>query len=69
VLLLAKTYTSHYCIQNIKDGIHIQEYKINKESLVHFASLFQLKVKKNLRKSWTRFQEKLRKLRLVQKDL
>jgi len=36
--------------------------------LSSFGSLFHLKVKKNIRKSQALFREKLRKLRLMQKD-
>ena len=63
-----KSIFQHYYIQDIKDGIQIRVYTINKESVVHFASLFHLKVKKNLRKSQAQFREKLRKSRPIQKD-
>ena len=55
-----------YCIQNVKDGIQIQVYNINNESLSHFSQFITVKVKKNLRKSQAQFREKLRKLRLSQ---
>ena len=54
----------HYCIQNVKDGIQIRVYKINKESVTHCSQFISVKVKKILRKSQARFQEKLKKLRL-----
>jgi len=58
----------HYCIQNVKDGILIQVYNNNKESVNHFSQFISVKVKKNLRKSQAQFREKLRKLRLRQNN-
>ena len=55
-----------YCIQNVKDGIQIQVYNINNESVNHFSQFTSVNVKKNLRKSQAQFREKLRKLRLRQ---
>ena len=57
-----------YCMQNVKDGIQIQVYNINNESLNHSSLCISVKVKKNLRKSQVQFLEKFRKLRLMQKD-
>ena len=57
-----------YCIQNVKDGIRIQVYNINNESVSNFSQFISVKVKKNLRKFQTQFREKLRKLRLRQSD-
>ena len=54
------------CIQNARDGIQIQVYNINNESVNHFRQFISVKVKKNLRKSQAQSQEKLRKLRLRQ---
>ena len=54
----------HYCIHNVKDGIQVQVYDINNESVNHFSQFISVKVKKNLRKSYAQFGEKLRKLRL-----
>ena len=53
-----------YCIQNVKDGIQIQECNVNNESVNHFSQFISVKVKTNLRKCQTQFQKKLRKLRL-----
>ena len=58
----------HYCIQNVKDGIQIRVYKINKESVTNFSQFISAKVKKHLRKSQAQFREKLRILRLRQND-
>ena len=57
-----------YCIQNVKDGIQIQVYNINNESVNHFSQFMSVKVKKNVRKSQAQFREKLRKLRLRQNN-
>jgi len=57
-----------YCIQNGKDGIQIQVYNSNNESINHFSQFITVEVKKNVRKSQARFQEKLRKLRFWQND-
>ena len=58
----------HYYMQNVKDGIQIQEYNINNECLSHFSQFISEKVKKNVRRSQAPFREKLRKLRLKQND-
>ena len=47
-----------YCIQNVKDEIHIQVYNINNESVHHFSQLISVKVKKQLRKSQAEFRER-----------
>ena len=52
------------CIQNVKDGIQIQVYNTNNESVNHVSQFISVKVKKNFRKSQAQVQEKLRKLRL-----
>ena len=39
-----KSILSHYCIQNVKDGIQIQIYKIDKESVTHFGQFISVKV-------------------------
>ena len=57
-----------YCIQNVENGIQIQVYNINDESVNYFSEFILLKVKKNLRKSQAQFREKLKKLRLKQMD-
>ena len=51
-----------------KDGIQIQIYNINNDSVNHFSQLISVKVKKNLRKSQVQFWEKLRKLKLRQNN-
>jgi len=51
------------------EGIQIQVYNINNESVAHFSHFISEKVKKNLRKSQAKFREKLRKLRLRQNDV
>ena len=61
-----KSIFHRYCIQSAKDGIQIQVYNINNESINHFSQFASVKVKKNLRKSQAQFGEKLRKLRLKQ---
>ena len=63
-----KSIFRQYCIQNVKDGIQIQVYNINNESVNHFSQFISVKVKKNLRKSQAQFREKLRKLRHMQND-
>ena len=56
------------CIQNVKDGIQIQVYNINKECVAHFSHFISIKVKNVLRKSQAPFLNKLRKLRLRQNN-
>ena len=68
VFIGQKSVFRHYCIQNVKDGIQIQVYNINNESVSHYSQLISVKVKKNLRKSQAQFREKLRKLRLRQNN-
>ena len=55
-------------IQNVKDGIQIQVYNINNESVNQYNLFISVKVKKHLRKSQTPFREKLRKLKLRQNN-
>ena len=64
----SKIDTTSLSHSTIKDGIQIQAYKTNKESTTHFRNFTSTKVKKLLRKSKTRFREKLRKLRFRQND-
>ena len=47
-----------YCIQNVKDGIQIKVYNIDKESVTHFSQFISVKAKKKLRKSQAQFREK-----------
>ena len=68
VLIGQKSIFRRYFIQNVKDGIQIQVYNVNNESVNHFSQLISVKVKKNLRKSHAQFREKLRKLRLSKND-
>ena len=58
----------HYYIQNVKNGIQIRVYKINKESVPHFRQLISVNVTKILRKSHAQFRGKLRKLKVRQND-
>ena len=46
-----KSIFRQYCIQNVKDGIQIRVYRINKETLTHFSQFISGKGKKKLRKS------------------
>ena len=57
-----KSIFRHYCIHNVKDGIQIQVYMINKETVAQFSQFISEKVKKTLRKSQAQFREKLRKI-------
>ena len=66
VFIGQKAIFCSYCFQNVKDGIQIQVYNINNESVYHSSQFISVKVKKNLRKSRAQFWEKLRKLRLRQ---
>ena len=68
VFIRQKSMLRRYYIQNVKDGIHIQVYNVNNESVNHFSQFISVKVKKNLRKSQAQFRGKLRKLRLRQND-
>ena len=40
----------HRYIQNVKDGIRIWVYKINKEKVTHFSRLISIKIKENFKK-------------------
>ena len=55
-----KSILYHYCIQNVKDGSQIREYKINKERATNFSQSITVKVKKILLKSQDQFREKLK---------
>ena len=55
-------------MQNVKDRIQIEVYKIINNSLNHSSQFISVKVKKDLRKSQAQFREKLRKLRLRQNN-
>ena len=59
-----KSIFRHYFIQNVKNGIQIQAYHSNNETVAHFGQFILVKGKSNLRKFQAQFQEKLRKLRL-----
>ena len=50
-----------YYIENVKDGVHIQVYMVNKESVTHVNQFISAKVAKILRKSQAQVREKLRK--------
>ena len=50
------------------NGIQIQVYNINNESVNHFSQFVSVTVKKKLRKFYAQFREKLRKLRLRQNN-
>ena len=65
---MPKEVFCHYCIQNVKDRIQIQVFNIINESVCHSSKFISVKVKKNLIKSQTLFQEMLRKLRLRQNN-
>ena len=51
-------------MQNVKDGIQIRVYKINKESVANFYQIISKKVEEIFRNSQVQFREYLRKLRL-----
>ena len=63
VFIGERSMLRHYCIQNVEDKSQVQAYKINKESVTHFSQFISVKVAKISRKSWAKFQKKLRKLR------
>ena len=46
----------NYYIQNVKDGIHIRVYKINKESVTHSSQFILVNPKQNLKTSQAQFQ-------------
>ena len=52
-----KSIFHRYCIQNVKDGIQIQVYDIDIESVSHITQFISVKVKYNWRKSQFQFQE------------
>ena len=52
----------------LKDGLQIQVYNINNESVNHYSQFIAVEVKKNLRKSQAQFRENSRKLRLRQNN-
>ena len=68
VFIGQKAIFRRYCIQNVKDGIQIQVYNINNESVSHFSQFISVKVKKNLRRSQVKLWERLRELKLRQND-
>ena len=68
VFICQKSIFRRYCIQSVKDGIHIRVYTINKESVAYFSKFISVKVDKNLRKFQAQFGENLRKLRLRQNN-
>ena len=65
VLVGKESILRHYYIQNLEDGIQIQTYKINKESVIQFSHFISIKVKKSLIKSQNQFRGKLRKVRFM----
>ena len=44
--LVQKSLLRHYYIGNVKDGIQIGVYKINKESVAHSSQFVSLKVQR-----------------------
>ena len=69
MLLLTKSqYFVVIAFKVLKIEFKFQVYNINNESVSHFSQFTSVEVKKNLRKSQALFWEKLRKLRLRQKD-
>ena len=65
---LGRTRFHRYGIQNVKDGIKIQVYNINNESVSHISQFISVKVQKNLRQSQAQFRGKLGKSRLRKND-
>ena len=55
-------------MQNVKDRIQIQVYKIINESVNYSSQFISVKVKKTLRKCQAQFRENLRKLSLGQSN-
>ena len=55
-------------LDNVKDRVQIQVYRINKETVTQFSQFISEKVKKSLRKSQAKFWEKLRKVRFRPND-
>ena len=51
-----------YCIQNSKDGIQVQLYKSNNESINHFSQSISVKVKKKLIKILGSISGKVKKI-------
>jgi len=60
-----KPVSRHCCIQNVKDGIHIGVYEINKEKVTHSSQFISVEVKEILRKSQAQFRYYLRELWLM----
>ena len=59
-----KSIFRHYYIQNVKDRVQFQVYKINKESVMHLNQFISVKVKKISGS----VSKKLRKLKLWEND-
>ena len=57
VFIGQKSIFRRYCIQNVKDGIQIQVYNNNNESVNHLGQFISVKGKKNLRKSKAQVRE------------
>ena len=63
-----KSLVCVYYIQIVRDGIHIQVYKINKASVTYFIQFISEKVKKIERKHQAQFREGLGKWKFMQND-
>ena len=57
-----KSTFRHYCIQNVKDGIQIQAYNINNESVNHFSQFILVEAKTSLSKSPAKLRKKVKKI-------
>ena len=51
VFIGQKSIFRYYCIQIVKDGIQIQGYNFNNESVNHLSQVISVEVRKQLRKS------------------
>ena len=51
-----------YCFYNVKNGIQLPAYNINKECVNHFSQFISIKVKKNLRKISRSISGKVKKI-------
>ena len=62
-----KSTLRHYYIQNVEDGIQIQVYKANKESVTHFSQFISVKFRhfENISGLISR---KVKQSRLIQND-
>ena len=57
-----KSIFRRYCIRNVKDGIQIQVYNINNESVNHFSQFISVRVQKNFKKILGSISEKVKKI-------